>query len=136
MSEEGRCASLIQKIAADDSIIARLRVQALLGNELLRDLPLERDAGKPRTTRPRARDQLFSSRFSSLKKRQSVPCAMIVLGAVKSRAHYNRQGEKLTELRDHSEYHSSVQGFSVASLITDCWLARDDMKSGEDTLCH
>ena len=26
------------------------------------------------------RDQLFSSRFSSLKKRQSVPCAMIVLG--------------------------------------------------------
>jgi hypothetical protein len=34
--------------------------------------------------RPRARDQLFSSRFSSLKKRQSVPCAMIVLGAVKS----------------------------------------------------
>ena len=44
MSEEGRCASLIQKIAADDYIVARLRVQALLGNELLRDLPLERDA--------------------------------------------------------------------------------------------
>ena len=39
---------------------------------------------EPRTTTPRARDLLFSSRFSSLKKRQSVPCAMIVLGAVKS----------------------------------------------------
>jgi hypothetical protein len=25
-----------------------------------------------------------------------------------------------------------VQGFSVASLITDCWLARDDLKSEED----
>ena len=43
-----------------------------------------------------------------------------------------RQGEKLIELRDHSEYHSSVQGFSVASLITNCWLARDDLKSEED----
>jgi hypothetical protein len=43
-----------------------------------------------------------------------------------------RQGEKLIELRDHSEYHSSVQGFSVASLITDCWLARDDLKKEED----
>jgi hypothetical protein len=43
-----------------------------------------------------------------------------------------RQGEKLIELRDHSEYHSSVQGFSVASLITDCWLARDDLKNEED----
>jgi hypothetical protein len=29
-----------------------------------------------------------------------------------------RQGEKLIELRDDSEYHSSVEGFSVASLIT------------------
>ena len=43
-----------------------------------------------------------------------------------------RQGEKLIELRDHSEYHSSVQGFSVASLITNCWLARDDLKNEED----
>jgi hypothetical protein len=43
-----------------------------------------------------------------------------------------RQGEKLIELRDHSEYHSSVQGFSVAALITNCWLARDDLKSAED----
>ena len=43
-----------------------------------------------------------------------------------------RQGEKLIELRDHSEYHSSVQGFRVASLITNCWLARDDLKNEED----
>jgi hypothetical protein len=43
-----------------------------------------------------------------------------------------RQGEKLIELRDQSEYHSSVRGFSVASLITDCWLARDNLKSEED----
>jgi hypothetical protein len=43
-----------------------------------------------------------------------------------------RQGEKLIELRDYSEYHSSVQGFSVASLITNCWLARDDLKDEED----
>jgi hypothetical protein len=37
-------AKLAYVIAADDSIVARLRVQALLGNKLLRDLPLERDA--------------------------------------------------------------------------------------------
>ena len=43
-----------------------------------------------------------------------------------------RQGEKLIELRDHSEHHSSVQGFSVASLITNCWLAGDDLKNEED----
>ena len=43
-----------------------------------------------------------------------------------------RQGEKLIELRDHSQYHSSVQGFRVASLITNCWLARDDLKNEED----
>ena len=43
-----------------------------------------------------------------------------------------RQGEKLVELRDHSEYHSSVQGFSVASLITNCWLARDDLSSEQN----
>jgi len=43
-----------------------------------------------------------------------------------------RQGEKLIELRDHSEYYSSIQGFSVASLITSCWLACDDLKSEED----
>ncbi len=43
-----------------------------------------------------------------------------------------RQGEKLIELRDDSEYHSSVKGFSVASLITNCWLARDDLNSEQD----
>jgi hypothetical protein len=43
-----------------------------------------------------------------------------------------RQGEKLIELRDDSEYHSSVKGFSVVSLITNCWLARDDLNSEQD----
>jgi hypothetical protein len=43
-----------------------------------------------------------------------------------------RQGEKLIELRDDSEYHSSVNGFSVASLIANCWLARDDLNSEQD----
>jgi hypothetical protein len=43
-----------------------------------------------------------------------------------------RQGEKLIELRDDSEYHSSVKGFSVASLITNCWLARNDLNSEQD----
>jgi hypothetical protein len=43
-----------------------------------------------------------------------------------------RQGEKLIELRDDAEYHSSVQGFSVVSLITNCWLARDDLNSEQD----
>ena len=43
-----------------------------------------------------------------------------------------RQGEKLIELRDDSEYHSSVKGFSVASLIASCWLARDDLNSEQD----
>jgi hypothetical protein len=43
-----------------------------------------------------------------------------------------RQGEKLIELRDDLEYHSSVKGFSVVSLITNCWLARDDLNSEQD----
>jgi hypothetical protein len=43
-----------------------------------------------------------------------------------------RQGEKLIELRDDSEYHSSVKGFSVVSLITNCWLARNDLNSEQD----
>jgi hypothetical protein len=43
-----------------------------------------------------------------------------------------RQGEKLIELRDDSEYHSSVKGFSVVSLITNCWLARDDLNGEQD----
>ena len=38
-------------------------------------------AGEPRGAEGRERrDQLFSSRLSSLKKRQSVPCEMILLG--------------------------------------------------------
>ena len=44
-----------------------------------------------------------------------------------------RQGEKLIELRDDSEYHSSVKGLSVASLITNCWLARNDLNSEQDS---
>ena len=40
-----------------------------------------------------------------------------------------RQGEKLVELRDDAEYYSSVHGFSVRSLIKNCWLARDDLSS-------
>jgi hypothetical protein len=43
-----------------------------------------------------------------------------------------RQCEKLIELRDDSEYHSSVKGFSVASLIKNCWLARDDLNGDHD----
>src|SRR5262249_2611541 len=43
-----------------------------------------------------------------------------------------RQGEKLLELRDDAEYYSSVRGFSVQSLIKNCWLARDDLDSEDD----
>ena len=43
-----------------------------------------------------------------------------------------RQSEKLFELRDDAEYHSSVQGFSVVSLITNCWLARNDLSSEQN----
>ena len=43
-----------------------------------------------------------------------------------------RQAEKLLELRDDAEYHSKVQGFSVASLIEDCWLARHDLSNESD----
>jgi hypothetical protein len=34
-----------------------------------------------------------------------------------------RQGEKLIELRDDAKYYSSVHGFSVQSLIKNCWVA-------------
>src|SRR6266480_594867 len=43
-----------------------------------------------------------------------------------------RQGEKLVELRDDAEYYSSVHGFSVQSLIKNCWVARDDLSREED----
>jgi hypothetical protein len=43
-----------------------------------------------------------------------------------------RQGEKLLELRDDAEYYSSVNGFSVQSLINNCWLGRDDLSREED----
>ena len=43
-----------------------------------------------------------------------------------------RQGEKLAELRDDAEYYSSVHGFSVQSLIKNCWVARDDLSREED----
>jgi hypothetical protein len=36
-----------------------------------------------------------------------------------------RQAEYLIDLRDETELHSKVGGFSVASLIGDCWLSRD-----------
>src|SRR2546430_2264947 len=42
-----------------------------------------------------------------------------------------RQGEKLVELRDDAEYYSSVHGFSVQSLIKNCWAARDDLSPEE-----
>jgi hypothetical protein len=43
-----------------------------------------------------------------------------------------RQGEKLLELRDDAEYCSSVRGFSVQSVIKNCWLARADLDSEAD----
>ena len=43
-----------------------------------------------------------------------------------------RQGEKLLELRDDAEDHSSVRGLSVQILIKNCWLARDDLGSEDD----
>jgi hypothetical protein len=43
-----------------------------------------------------------------------------------------RQGEKLVELRDDSEYFSSVKGLSIQSLIKNCWLARDDLNREGD----
>jgi hypothetical protein len=43
-----------------------------------------------------------------------------------------RQCEKLLELRDDAEYYFSVRGFSVQSLIKNCWLARDDLDSEDD----
>ena len=43
-----------------------------------------------------------------------------------------RQGEKLLELRDDAEYYSSIGGFSVQSLIKNCWLARDDLGIEDD----
>jgi hypothetical protein len=43
-----------------------------------------------------------------------------------------RQSEKLLELRDDAEYYSSVRGFSVQSLIKNCWLARDDLDNEDD----
>ncbi len=43
-----------------------------------------------------------------------------------------RQGEKLLEIRNDAEYYSSVRGFSVQSLIKNCWLARHDLDSEDD----
>jgi hypothetical protein len=43
-----------------------------------------------------------------------------------------RQCEKLVELRDDAEYYLSVRGFSVQSLIKNCWLARDELDSEDD----
>jgi hypothetical protein len=43
-----------------------------------------------------------------------------------------RQCEKLLEVRDDAEYYSLVRGFSVQSLIKNCWLARYDLDSEDD----
>jgi hypothetical protein len=43
-----------------------------------------------------------------------------------------RQAEKLLELRDEAEYFSKAEGFSVASLVESCWLARDDLQRESD----
>jgi hypothetical protein len=43
-----------------------------------------------------------------------------------------RQGEKLLELRDDAEYYSSMRGFSIQSLIKNCWLARNNLDSEDD----
>jgi hypothetical protein len=45
-----------------------------------------------------------------------------------------RQAEKLLELRDDAEYHSKAEGFSVGSLIENCWLARDDLQHESDRI--
>lgn len=42
----------------------------------------------------------------------------------------SRQREVLFDLRDSSRHHSSIDGFSVANLVRDCWIARLDL--GED----
>jgi len=38
-----------------------------------------------------------------------------------------RQREVLVELRDNARSHARIDGFSVAHLIRDCWLARTDL---------
>ena len=43
-----------------------------------------------------------------------------------------RQCEKLLELRDEAQDYSSVHGFSVQSLIKNCWHARNDLDSEDD----
>jgi hypothetical protein len=43
-----------------------------------------------------------------------------------------RQGEKLLELRDDAEYYSSVHGFSVQSLVENCWLTRNELDSEDN----
>jgi hypothetical protein len=39
-----------------------------------------------------------------------------------------RQGEKLMELRDDAEYHTSYRGLSVKILAEKCMLARDELE--------
>jgi hypothetical protein len=43
-----------------------------------------------------------------------------------------RQAEKLLELRDEAELFSKAEGFSVASLVENCWIARDDLQYESD----
>jgi hypothetical protein len=42
-----------------------------------------------------------------------------------------RDGGEIYMLRDDAEYYSSVRGFSVRSLIKNCWFARDGLDSDD-----
>ena len=44
----------------------------------------------------------------------------------------SRQRKKLAELREGSEYVSTIEGFDVASLIEKCWLGRLDLDYEDD----
>jgi hypothetical protein len=59
-------------------------------------------------------------------------------GTFGGRAYYDPAGKEKSSSNSAITLNTihRLQGFSVASLITDCWLARDDLKSGEGTLCH
>lgn len=43
-----------------------------------------------------------------------------------------RQAEKLVEIRDQNAWVSTIQGFSVRSLLNACWEARYDLNDEDD----
>ena len=43
-----------------------------------------------------------------------------------------RQGEKLIELRDDAKNFTKFDGFSVAKLVRDCWIARLDLEEDDE----